>query len=96
MTEKQKEVINKLEDLVMQRLDIGDLTKAIQQIFNNPSIKLEDSTEGKDSDDMSDNNLIFEHEAQDELYGYFDIYFLPTRNPALMYITEIGYEFEEN
>ena len=94
LTIKQKEVLTKLEDLVMQRLDIKDITKKVQEIFNNPNIQLEDCTDGKDSCDMSDCNLIFSHEAQDELYGYFDIYFLPTRNPALMYLTEIGYEFE--
>ncbi len=93
MTDKQKKVVAKLEKLVMQRLTLKEIQNKVRGIFKNPYIDVEDTTDGKCNDDLSDYNLMFENQLPTELYGDFDIYYLKTRNPELLYITEIGYEF---
>ena len=93
LTKTQKKIVAELEKLVMQRLTLKQIQNKIQDIFNNPYIDIEDTTDGKCPDDLSDYNLMFENAIQGELYGDFDIYYLKTREPGILYITEIGHEF---
>jgi len=93
-TKKQIEIINKMEELVSQRLTLSDLKGKIQRIFNNDNIDLVDVTSDKDDNDLSDYNLMFSNETLDDLYGYYDIYYLKTRDNDHIYITGVGYEFE--
>jgi RNA binding exosome subunit len=103
-TERQKEVINFLENLVTQRFNEETLNKTLSDFFGEP-IEVENNTQLRiDNNDFSceedlptDYNLMFNIETEDD-YGYFDIYMLPMRRAGFdystMYITEVGYEFE--
>jgi len=94
MTDKQIEVVAKINALVNTRQSIESLNVLLSQIFNEP-IKVEDIT---DLDTQPfDYNLLFESTNVDT-YGFFDIYYLKMINKGFdgsdMYITEISYEFE--
>lgn len=103
-TEREKEIINFLENLVTQRFSEETLNKTLSDFFQEP-IKVENNTQQRidnldfssEEDLPTDFNLMFNIETEDE-YGYFDIYMLPMRRAGFdystMYITEVGYEFE--
>lgn len=93
-TEKQKQIILALENLVHSRFNQETLEKKISEIFNE-TIKLEEAY--IDVDTFADWNLIFESK-QEEIGGIFDIYILKHKNTDFqgntMYVTEVGYEFD--
>ena len=103
-TDRQKEVINFLENLVHQRFSEETLNKTLSDFFGEP-IEVENNTQLRidnldydcEEDLPTDFNLMFNIETEDD-YGYFDIYMLPMRRAGFdystMYITEVGYEFE--
>lgn len=103
-TERQKEIIDFLENLVTQRFSEETLNKTLSDFFQEP-IKVENNTQQRidnldfssEEDLPTDFNLMFNIETEDE-YGYFDIYMLPMRRAGFdystMYITEVGYEFD--
>ena len=103
-TERQKEIIDFLENLVTQRFSEETLNKTLSDFFQEP-IKVENNTQHRidnldfssEEDLPTDFNLMFNIETEDE-YGYFDIYMLPMRRAGFdystMYITEVGYEFD--
>jgi|LakMenEpi03Aug12_release.lakeMendotaPanAssembly.Ray.scaffolds.fasta_scaffold506088_4 hypothetical protein len=93
---KQIDVTIALEDLVGQRFNKETLEAKLSTIFKQPII-VEDIS--REDDELSDYNLLTEFgNADSELYGYVDIYFLPMRkegfDKAIWYITEIAVEFE--
>ena len=93
-TEKQKQIILALENLVHSRFNQETLEKKLSDIFNE-TIKLEEAY--IDVDTLADWNLIFESK-QEEIGGIFDIYILKHKNTDIqgntMYVTEVGYEFD--
>lgn len=103
-TDRQKEVINFLENLVHQRFNEETLNKTLSDFFGEP-IEVENNTQLRidnldydcEEDLPTDFNLMFNLKLEEQ-YGYFDIYMLPMRRAGFdystMYITEIGYEFE--
>ena len=76
----EKELNEKLSEYVNEKVEV-----------HNSSQARIDS--GEDDDELADYNFMFNIEGE-ELYGYFDIYMLPTREKDVWYITEIGYEFD--
>jgi hypothetical protein len=96
LTDKQKKLVADLESLVHKRCDIHSLNRKLSE-FAGEAISVSDITSIKDDDDLSDWNLLFEIKNE-ELHGYFDIFYLKLRKPGYcdetMYITEISYEFE--
>lgn len=93
---KQKKVINGLENLVHSRFNLESLTEHLTKLMGE-SIILSDTTDDKCDDDTSDWNLLFVAN-QNEIYGYFDIFYLKMRKPGYanedIYVTEISYQFE--
>ena len=92
MTDQQIQIVQKLEDLVNNRFTLLTLNDMLNQIFEE-EITIEDTTDGKDDNDFSDYNLLFESKNENT-YGWFDIYYLKTREEDVIYITEVSYEFE--
>ena len=92
MTEKKLQIVNKLEDLVNNRFTLLTLNDKLNKIFGE-EIEIEDTTDSKDDNDFSDYNLLFESKNENT-YGWFDIYYLKTREDDVIYITEVSYEFE--
>ena len=90
--DKQKQIIQKLEDLVHNRFTLLTLNDMLNEIFGE-EIEIEDTTENKDECDLSDYNLLFESKNENT-YGWFDIFYLKTREDDVIYITEVSYEFE--
>jgi len=91
-TQRQNEIIDRLDFLVGRRYTIEDLNKYLSLHFYE-EIEVSDVTKDKDECDLSDHNFMFSS-LENDTYGYFDIYFLPTREPNIFLITEIGFEFE--
>ena len=92
MTDQQTQIVQKLEDLVNNRFTLLTLNNMLNEIFEE-EITIEDTTDGKDDNDFSDYNLLFESKNENT-YGWFDIYYLKTREDDVIYITEVSYEFE--
>lgn len=92
MFEQQLQIVQKLEGLVNQRFTLLTLNELLNEIFEE-NITIEDTTDGKDDNDFSDYTLLFESTNEDT-YGWFDIYYLKTREDDVIYITEVSYEFE--
>jgi len=93
---KEIEIEVALEELVGQRFNKETLEAKLSTLFKQP-ITVEDISH--EDDELSDFNLLTEFgNADSELYGYVDIYFLPMRKEgfdgAVWYITEIAVEFE--
>jgi len=95
-TPEQSRIVSELEKLIGHRFNLETLQKKITKIFGCQITPITDIT--REDDECSDYNLMFSCDEQDERYGYFDLYFLPTRmvgdDAADKYITEIGYEFD--
>lgn len=92
MFEQQLQIAQKLEGLVNHRFTLLTLNELLNEIFEE-NITIEDTTDGKDDNDFSDYNLLFESKNEDT-YGWFDIFYLKTREDDVIYITEVSYEFE--
>jgi hypothetical protein len=96
-TPRQLEVIDFLEQLVHNRFNIETLNKKLSDFFEEPIEVVEANLDDDDYNDLSDYNLMFNLEREDQ-YGYFDIYMLPMRrkgfDESTMYITEVAYEFD--
>ena len=93
---KQIDVTIALEDLVGQRFNKETLEAKLSTLFKQP-ITVEDIS--REDDELSDFNLLTEFgNADSELYGYGDIYFLKMRNEgfdgATFYVTEVNVDFE--
>jgi hypothetical protein len=93
MTAKQQEIAKAMEALVGARFTLLTLNDMLDQIFGE-SLTIEDITDSKDENDFSDNNLLFESENEDT-YGFYDIYYLNTREDDVIYITEVSYDFDQ-
>jgi hypothetical protein len=103
MTHRQKQAVEFLEKLVYGRESIESLNDKISKHFGE-KIEVENASQGRidsgeEDDELTDWNLMFNIEGEDnELSGFYDIYFLPMRREgfdgATMFITEIGWEFE--
>lgn len=96
-TTRQLEVIDFLEQLVHNRFSMESLNKKLSDFFGEPIEVVEANLDDDDYNDLSDYNLMFNLEREDQ-YGYFDIYMLPMRKEGFdgstMYITEVAYEFD--
>lgn len=99
----QKEIIEFLEGLVHSRFSIESLNEKLTEFFKQ-KIEVYNASQGRidngeDDDELSDFNLMFAFESEDDDANPVDgdIYFLPMRREgfdgATMYITEVGYEF---
>ena len=94
--ELEKEISNRLENLVQNRFTKESLESLLSIIFD-VSIVLEDISH--DEDELGDYNFLGHFDIPDKnLYGYFDIYFLKMRRPGFdgsdLYVTEVAIEFE--
>jgi hypothetical protein len=103
MKKSRKEIIAFLEKLVYGRESMESLNAKLTEFFGK---KIEvcnvsqsrDESDG-DEDDLTDWNLMFAFESEDEDDNPFDgdIYMLPMRceghDGSTMFITEVGYEF---
>lgn len=94
LTGEKARVVIELEKLVGKRFSEESLSKAVSNIFNE-DITVDDCTNF--DNEPIDYNYMFNSE-KDETYGYFDIYVLKMINEgfdgSILYVTEIGYEFE--
>lgn len=93
---KEIEIEVALEELVGQRFNKETLEAKLSTLFKQP-ITVEDIS--REDDELSDFNLLTEFgNADTDLFGYVDIYFLPMRKEgfdgAVWYITEIAVQFE--
>jgi hypothetical protein len=94
--ELEKEISNRLENLVQNRFTKESLESLLSIIFD-VSIVLEDISH--DEDELGDYNFLGHFDIPDKnLYGYFDIYFLKMRRPGFdgsdLYVTEVAIQFE--
>ena len=103
-TERQREIIDFLENLVTQRFSEERLNKKLSDFFgepivveNNTQVRIDNLDFGCEEDLPADYNLMFAT-TKEEQYGDFDIYMLPMRragfDDSTMYITEVAYEFD--
>lgn len=98
---KRYNAINFLENLVHKRFTIDELQETLSSYFNE-DVKIENVSltriESGEPDELADYNFMFNLEQKTELYGYFDIYALPTREiksgGLVWLVTEVGYEFD--
>ena len=94
MTNKHHQIARALERLVHHRFNLDSLNKAISDILGKKvSLEL-----GRlDIEDEPDWCYMWNSEKKDT-YGYYDIYVLKHRNVDWngndLYVTEVGYEFE--
>lgn len=102
-THTEIEIINFLEGLVHQRFSEETLNVKLSEFFGK-KIEVFNASQGRidngeDDDELTDWNLMFTFESEDEEANPVDvdIYFLPMRREgfdgATMYITEVGCEF---
>lgn len=90
MTEKQLQVSNNLRGLLHHRLTEQQLNEELSRFFGR-EIKVE-----KGLDEEWDGDDYFTFCVDDEeIGGYFDIYYLPMpRKPEYFYLTEVNEYFE--
>jgi hypothetical protein len=96
MTKLQKQIATLLEGLVGQRFNEETLNKRLSNFFQ-WDVKVEDISNKED--ELADYNFVFGFgNADSELYGYGDIYFLKMRmegfDGATFYVTEVNVDFE--
>ena len=96
MTELEKQFGQVLETLVGQRFNEETLNKRLSDIFQ-WEVKVEDISDKED--ELTDYNFVFGFgDADSELYGFGDIYFLKMRNRGFdnstFYVTEVNVDFE--
>jgi hypothetical protein len=96
MTERQKEVVEFLENLVGKRFNLSTLNEVLSEQFDEV-VKCEIVNDDDEENTLTDWDIMFDS-VKEETYGYFDIYVLKMRKPGFdgstFHITEIGYEFE--
>ncbi len=95
-TNLQKQIATYLEELVGKRFNEETLNKRLSDIFQ-WDVKVEDISDKED--ELADYNFVFGFgNADSELYGYGDIYFLKMRREgfdgATFYVTEVNVDFE--
>jgi hypothetical protein len=95
-SELEKQVGQVLETLVGQRFNEETLNKRLSDIFL-WDVKVEDISDKED--ELADYNFVFGFgNADSELYGFGDIYFLKMRREgfdgATFYVTEVNVDFE--
>ena len=93
MTAKQASIAKAMEALVGERFTLLTLNDMLNEMFGE-SLTIVDTTDSKDENDFSDNTLLFES-TNDDTYGFFDIYYLNTREDDVIYITEVSYDFNQ-
>ena len=96
MDKLQRQIATLLEELVGQRFNEETLNHRLTDIFQ-WEVKVEDISDKED--ELSDYNFVFGFgDADSELYGYGDIYFLKMRREgfdgATFYVTEVNVDFE--
>lgn len=102
MTDKQREVYEQMEMLVHKRTNELELEERLSEIFGIP-IKVEDLTESNPdwtgdwwyAFNVCNSELQYESE-EDKIGGFFDIYYLKTRENDYgddFYITEVACDF---
>ena len=95
-TQKRREVINGLENLVHKRFSYERLNKVLCSLFKVDDIMVSES-EAEAEELNADYNLEFAI-TKPIIGGVFDIYYLPLKRKGLygeeIYITEIGYTFD--
>jgi len=92
----EEQVGQVLETLVGQRFNEETLNKRLSDIFL-WDVKVEDISDKED--ELADYNFVFSFgDADSELYGFGDIYFLKMRREgwdgATFYVTEVNVDFE--
>jgi hypothetical protein len=102
----QTEIKTFLEGLVHSRFNMDTLNAKVSEFFGTSievcNVSQERIDSGEDDDELTDWNLMFAFESEDENANPVDgdIYFLPMRREgfdgATMYIAEVGYEFVTN
>ena len=95
-TKLQKQIATYLEELVGQRFNEQTLNKRLSDLFQ-WDVKVEDISDKED--ELVDYNFVFGFgDADSELYGFGDIYFLKMRREGFdgstFYVTEVNVEFE--
>jgi hypothetical protein len=95
-TELQKQVGLLLEGLVGQRFNEQTLNERLSKLFE-CEVKVEDISDKED--ELADYNFVFGFgNADSELYGFGDIYFLKMRREGFdnttFYVTEVNVDFE--
>ena len=96
MNKLQKQIATLLEELVGKRFNEETLNHRLTDIFQ-WDVKVEDITDEESV--IVDYNFAFEFgDADSELYGFGDIYFLKMRREgfdgATFYVTEVNVDFE--
>lgn len=93
---KEKEISDRLNNLVQSRFSKEKLESKLSEIFGTP-ITLDDIS--REDDELVDFNFLGDFDIPNQnLYGFFDIYFLKMRKAGFdgsdIYITEVAIEFE--
>lgn len=83
-------VQGELERLVQHRMSEDNLNAFLKLVFKR-DIKVEHGE--RDEDSFTDNFFTFEV-TDEQIGGYFDIYYLKTNNPNVFYITEVTINFD--
>jgi hypothetical protein len=96
MDKLQKQIATYLEELVGKRFNEETLNKRLSDIFQ-WDVKVEDISDKED--EIVDYNFVFGFgNADSELYGFGDIYFLKMRREGFdnttFYVTEVNVDFE--
>lgn len=93
---KQKNIVEKLENLVHKRYTCSELNIVLCEIFGVKDIYISEVTPEDETLEF-DNDMEFAITKKD-IGGVFDIYYLNTNgkrnNENVIYITEIGYTFD--
>lgn len=98
-TERQRKVIDQLLDLLYHRFNEESLNKRLSEIFGE-EVKVSTECCDEDKEWNGDWYYTFGIESE-ELYGYFDIYYLKMREQPeddddglRFFVTEVTYTFE--
>ena len=91
MTERQRELSKALENLCSYRLTKEELNEKLTRLFG----KAVEVEEGQYDEDWQGDDYFTFAVDDDELGGYFDIYYIQMpRRPDLFFITEVCFCFE--
>jgi hypothetical protein len=88
----ETKVVNVLNNLVGKRFTMDELKNHLTLKFLS-HIEMEDSSDQKDDCDLSDYDIIF-NISNGDMFCDGDIYYLKTRDPEKIYITEVYWDFE--
>ena len=87
----KKKIVEVLNDLCGKRFTRNELKIHLTLKFLS-RVEIEESTE-YDDDEYEDHNLLLSIQDGDKYYEG-DIYYLKTRNPEKIYVTEVYWDFE--